>query len=363
MKICFVGPANSIHIVKMCDWFGARGHEVHVISFSRAEIKSATVHLIEVGVDAKGNELQKLKYLTAGKKIKRLINEIQPNIVNAHYATSYGMAMALSGVDKYVLSVWGSDIFAFPRKGLFHKLLLKYSLAKATYLFSTSNAMAKEASRYTKKKFEITPFGVDTALFSPDKRTRAANDGHFVVGTVKTMSDFYGINYILDALAIIKTEFRNINVEARLAGDGSDLEKYYKNVIDLGIEDDVKFLGRITQEQAAEEWANMDVAIVPSAFYESFGVAAVEAQACGVPLIISDVEGLKEATCPGKSSVVVPKKSGRAIANEIVRLYSDRQLRIEMGNNGRSYVCEKYNINHTFEMIEELLKEIFQSYE
>ena len=176
MKICFVGPANSGHIVKWCKWFSQRNHEVHVISFTSGEISGAEVHQIRTKADAQGGNLGKIRYLFTGSQIKRLIDEINPDIINVHYATSYGAATALSGVKKYILSVWGSDIYDFPKKSILHRGLLKYSLKKAALLFSTSHAMAEEASQYTDKEFIITPFGVDMDLFSPSKRTRTNDE-------------------------------------------------------------------------------------------------------------------------------------------------------------------------------------------
>ena len=226
MRICFVGPANSSHIVKWCQWFIGRGHEIHVISFTPGDIPNAKVHLLDLGVDANGSDIGKLKYLTTGKGIKKLIDNIQPDIVNAHYATSYGIAVALSGVKNYVLSVWGSDIYDFPNKSPLHKALLKYSLHKAPRLFSTSRAMAREAARYTGKAFEITPFGVDMDLFNPDKRTRPENEPPFTIGTVKTLAELYGIDYILKAAAITKNEHKDLEIRVRISGDGPD-EPYY----------------------------------------------------------------------------------------------------------------------------------------
>ncbi len=354
MKICIVGPANSAHIVKWCTWFVGRGHEVHVISFTPGEIQGVEVHLIDIGVNTNGSDIGKLKYLFTGKDIKRNIEKIMPDVISVHYATSYGVAVALSGVKGYVLSVWGSDIYDFPNKSPLHKALLKYSLRKADTLFSTSKAMADEAAKYTDKKFEITPFGVDMDLFNPNKRTR--NDSApFTIGTVKTLSDLYGIDYILKAASIIKNDYKNLAVSVRISGEGPQKNDYKKLVKDLGIEDITLFLGKISQEKAAEEWANMDVAIIPSTIYESFGVSAVEAQASGTPVIISDVDGLLEATNPGKSSTVVPKKDFKAIADAIVMLYEDPVLRKRMGMEGRRYASEKYELNTCFQNIESSL--------
>lgn len=363
MRICFVGPANSSHIVKWCNWFSAHEHEVHVISFTPGEIEGAVIHLIDLGVDTNGSDVGKLKYLTTGKQIKKLIEDIKPDIVNAHYATSYGIAVALSGIKEYVLSIWGSDIYDFPNKSPLHKALLKYSLWKAPHLFSTSMAMAKEAAKYTKKVFEITPFGVDMNLFNPDKRTRKKNDQPFIIGTVKTLSDLYGIDYILKAVAIIKSEHRDLDIHIRISGDGPDAEKYMKLVNELSISDSTEFIGRISQEDAATEWANMDVAVIPSVLYESFGVAAVEAQASETPVIISDVEGLKETTLPGESSIIVQRKNEREIADAILKLYREPNLRRKMGVAGRAYVNANFELLSSFNKIEGLLNKYASEHE
>ena len=358
MKICFVGPANSAHIEKWCTWFCKYGHEVHVISFLPGVIPNTNVHVIDMGVSAKSSDIAKIKYLFAGKKIKKLINEIKPDVVNAHYATSYGAALALSGVDNYVLSVWGSDIYEFPNKSFLHRLLLKYSLSKATYLFSTSKAMADEARKYTDRAFIITPFGVDMKLFNPNKRTRADNDGAFIVGTVKSLSDTYGISYILSAVADVKNK-TDIPLKLRISGKGPQEQEYRNLALKLGISDITNWLGFVSQERAACEWANMDVAIIPS-IQESFGVAAVEAQACGTPVIISDIPGLMETTKPGKSSIVVKRKDSKMIASVIIKLYKEKSFCKMMGFEGRKYVMDNFELDQCFKRIEGMFKEKFE---
>ena len=356
MRICFIGPANSVHIVKWCNWFASEGHEIHVISFVPGEIDTATVHLIDVGVDANGTDFQKLKYLLSGEKIKVLVRDIKPDIVNVHYATSYGIATALSGIKGYILSVWGADIYEFPKKSFAHRALLKYSLRKAVRLFSTSKAMADEAAKYTNRSFDITPFGVDVELFSPCKRTRNA-DLPFTIGTVKGLSDKYGIKDILGATSIIKKQ--GIPIELRIAGKGPQEDEYRNLANELGISDITKWLGFISQENAAIEWANMDVAIIPSTEEsESFGVSAVEAQSCGTPVIISDIPGLMEATKPGETSIVVKRNSCYEIADIIKELYNHKEYREKMGMEGRKYVLENYEINKCFQKIQAVFEEI-----
>ena len=92
--------------------------------------------------------------------------------------------------------------------------------------------MADEAGRYTDKKFEITPFGVDMKLFHPDKRTGGEAERlsvlkkeDFVVGTVKALSDKYGISYLLKAVAEVR-KHTVIPIKLRIAGKGVQEEEY-----------------------------------------------------------------------------------------------------------------------------------------
>lgn len=356
MKICFIGPSESMHMRKWCDWFSNHGHKIYVITFSQEKIKGVRVYSVKTDVDKCGNDINKIGYLFKGKKVKELVDKIEPDIVNVHYATSYGMTAALSGIKNYTLSIWGSDVYEFPRKSIFHRIMLCYSLHKATYLFSTSYAMAVETKKYTKKSIEITPFGVDMELFNPSKRFRSeTQEDEFIIGTVKALEKIYGISYLLKAVAIVRCERPDIPIKLRISGKGSEEQKYRCLARKLGISDITEWLGFINQEDAAVEWANMDVAVIPSVS-ESFGVAAVEAQACGTPVIISNIPGLMEATCPEKTSIVVPQKNEKEIATAIIKMYANPNMRKKMGEEGIRFVSENYEINSCFKKIETAYK-------
>ena len=134
MKICFIAPAGNYHTVKWCKWFNSRGHEIHVISFTDSAIDGVKVHSLNADIDTHGSDLSKLKYLKFAGKVKQVVNKIKPDIINVHYATSYGTVVALSGLKDYVISVWGSDIYDFPNKSVLHKAMLKFSLSRAKYI-------------------------------------------------------------------------------------------------------------------------------------------------------------------------------------------------------------------------------------
>ncbi len=356
MKIVFLAPANSSHTQKWCTWFNRRGHEVIVLSLIQPSSSiDAQVYYLDSGTSVQANDWQKLRYLGQCRKVAKLVKKIKPDIVNVHYASSYGALAVFAGLRNYILSVWGSDVYTFPRKSFLHRSLLKLVLQRAGLLFSTSQAMAEEAAAYTDKPFIITPFGVDMEIFSPVLRQR--KDGDFIIGTVKTLAPKYGIATLLKAAAKVRQDRPDIPLKLRIAGKGSHEEEYHKLAAELGLNNCLEWLGFIAQSEAAKEWANFDCAIIPSeSESESFGVAAVEAESCACPVIISDILGLMEATHPGTTSKVIPRGNVTALAKAIIELYQQPDTCKQMGQAGRAFVKEHYEINACFVSIESEMK-------
>lgn len=351
MKILFVAPANSVHTIKLCKWFAERGHIIEIITFEKNTQQNpyAMVHSLPVGIDVKSaSSFQKIRYLFHGRMIRDLVHAIHPDIINVHYASSYGTAVALANIkSEYVLSAWGSDIYSFPKRSMLHRKILEYSLDNASYIFATSMAMVGEVKRYTNTEVFYSPFGVDTEIFCPCKKKH--ND--FVIGIIKSLNLGYGIEHLLLAAAILQKEYPSIPLRVRVGGEGEYEDKFRKLAKQMKVEKITTWLGWLSEEQVAAEWAHFDIGVIPSDF-ESFGVSALEAQACAIPLVVSDAPGFFETTCPGITSVVVPRGDVKALVDAILRLYYDEGLRERMGEAGRRFVLEKYQMSHCYRRME-----------
>lgn len=356
--ICYLADASNPHTIKWCNYFKNKGYNIHVISLNEGDIKGVTVHNFSFNVKELKNEraFKKIKYITAIGKIKKLIKEIQPDILHAHYASSYGLIGSLLNYHPYVISVWGTDIYDFPNGGIIQRKIIKYNLKKADYIFSTSKDMARETSKYTNKKIHITPFGVDMEFFKPKENLKFRNNG-FTIGTIKTLEKKYGIDYLIKGFKILKDENPNKNLNLKIGGSGSQLENLKKLVNELNLEDSVEFLGRIPLDEVSNIFNTFDIAVFPS-LRESFGVAAVEAQACGIPVIVSNVGGHPEVIIDGKTGIIIESENSRQISDAILKLLNDKNLRESMSMKGRNFIKENYDINLNFYDIENIYKEI-----
>ena len=357
MKICYLADINSAHTHKWLNYFKNKGYDIHVISLGNGEYEGVTVHCLDVtdNVMKKASDRNKLQYIKKIKRVKELVNEIKPDILHAHYATSYGLLGALANYHPYIISAWGSDVYDFPIKSPVHKMMLKYNLKKADYIFSTSNVMKEETQKYTNKNIEVTPFGVDINRFAP----RRTEKDEVVIGTIKTLEEKYGIQYLVKAFAQLKDRNPDMNLKLRIGGKGSQ-EDYLKGLCrDLKIYNDVTFLGFVNPDDVVKEFQNFDIAVFPSTLdSESFGVAAVEAESCGTPIVVSEVGGLMESTKPGITSLVAKKASVEDLRDKIDMLVKDKELRLKMGTAARKFVEDNYNLEDNFAYVDKLYKEI-----
>lgn len=117
-----------------------------------------------------------------------------------------------------------------------------------------------------------------------------------------------------------------------LAGVGPERQALRREAARLGISEAVEFLGQLTPDDLASERERAEVAVVPS-LYEPFGLVALEAMAWGVPLVASDVGGLREFT--DGAALLVPPGSAAALADAISRLLDDGGMRHELSLVGR----------------------------
>ena len=324
MKICYLADVNNYHTEKWARYFVNKGHEVVIISLSKGQIEGCKVYDFNYRNVKKLSTIKKLSYLVFVSKIKKIIKNEKPDVVHAHYASSYGLISKLVGFNPTIVSLWGSDILLFPKKSFLHKFIIKKILNANNYLFSTSEYMIKEANKYLKKTKTIylTPFGVDINKFQSLKGTK--DNQRFVIGINKSLEDISGIDILLKALHQLKQKAEELDIELRIAGKGSQYNYLKKVVYQLKLVENVKFYGFLNQSEVITFLQSLDVAVYPSRS-ESFGVSAIEAQACGIPVIASNVDGFKESTIPGETALLFKKEDVSDLIKKIRFLYENRE--------------------------------------
>jgi glycosyltransferase involved in cell wall biosynthesis len=216
--------------------------------------------------------------------------------------------------------------------------------------------MKQEARRYSAKEIEVVPFGVDLSVFFPAPHEHMQKDA-FTIGVAKMLEPVYGLDDLVDAFALVHRRNPGAFVRLQIGGTGEQERELRQRTERLEVQNVVDFLGWLDPAGVAALYRRCDLAVFPSR-RESFCVSAVEAQACGVPVVATNVGGLPEATLPGKSSLIVQPRDVGALAMAIERLLKDPSLRSRMGVEGRRFVVEHYDIRENFGRLARIYDEV-----
>lgn len=363
LKIVLLSGASSIHTIRWANGLSDAGHEVHVISqHPPCDPFSTTVKFHQFpfrGI---------LGYFLMVPAIKKLLKQLKPDIVNAHYASGYATTVRLANVHPFVLSVWGSDVYDFPFKSALHKWLVRKNILAADTVASTSYCMAEQTRSLVPElgDIPITPFGVDMSTYAHIQPV-VPNNEHLTIGTVKTMAKTYGIDTLIHAFAILKEKLNDTDrqlakkIRLRLIGSGPQTEELKQLTEKLGLELSVDFVGRVPHQEVQNELSKLDIYVALSRS-ESFGVAIIEAGAAGRPVVVSDAGGLPEVTLDGVTGLVVPRENPQAAADAIKKLVLNPQLRLQMGLAGREHVSTTYSWDTCIENMIQVFENTIQKY-
>ena len=361
-KILFLADINSPHTQKWASALASSGFRMGIFSLTSpandwyTEMGITVFHKIRFRKHIfKLNDIIKITYLNSFGECKDAISEFQPDILHAHYATSYGMLARLSGFHPFLISVWGSDVLDFPNRSFLHKWFLKKNLLAADQILSTSNMLHDEVWKIAQRDSAIIPFGIDVNRFKPESEKKLFWEDCLVIGTIKSLEKHYCIDILIQAFAVLYRKYPMIKLRLLIVGEGTEEFKLKRLVSECGLDDVVLFKGRIQYDDIAGYHHTIDI-FANLSEYESFGVSVLEASACGKPVVATETGGLLEVVKKDKSGFFVPVKDVQATAAALEKLVLNEQLRTSMGKEGREFVMKHY----TFE---ESLKKMLQVYQ
>ena len=188
------------------------------------------------------------------------------------------------------------------------------------------------------RRTAVIPPGVDSARFSPGARLEARANlglkGDKMVLFVGRLERLKGVDVLLSAMAMMEDP-----VDAKLViVGGAECSPERRILIEhaeqLGISDRVQFHSSVDQDELIQYYRAADVCALPS-YYESFGLAALEASACGTPVVASEVGGLPEIVRDGRTGYLVKWRAPGPFVDKLERILQDDEQRGEMGRAAR----------------------------
>jgi glycosyltransferase involved in cell wall biosynthesis len=188
------------------------------------------------------------------------------------------------------------------------------------------------------EQLHIVPVGVDPRMFRP-LRDVARVPGRLMTTTSSDVP-MKGLVPLLEALAKVRTERED--AELVIIGRPKDKSRIPGVIERLGLTDAVTFVSGVSTERIVELYAEAEVAVVPS-LYEGFSLPAIEAMACGVPLVATTGGALPEVVgTDGETGLLVPPGDPGALAHTVLRALGDADLRARIGAAGRARVLDRF---------------------
>jgi D-inositol-3-phosphate glycosyltransferase len=212
----------------------------------------------------------------------------------------------------------------------------------------------------------VVPPGVDLSMFHPMDRTAARHQVGYESGRlllfVGRLERLKGVEVAIRALGLLRDRQHDdvrllvlgedsLGEDSR-EGDESEKERLKAIAEQSGVRDRVDFIGSVAHHELPFFYAAADVCVMPS-YSESFGLVALEAQACGCPVVASGVSGLRSVVRDGVSGYLIDAHDPAAYAERIGRLLEDREIAQQMGRRG-SLLAQRFSWARTADRLEGL---------
>jgi len=305
--------------------------------------------------------------LSAKARVNRLLSllilsQVAPHLVHFEWnsaAIDYAHMIALWGCP-FVISCRGQQINVRPYVpgNVDFVGRLRQTLESAAAVHCVSDAIKQEALNLgldPSKAWVIRP-AVDPDFFCPPA-SKHREDGAFHIVTTGALIWRKGYEYAL--LAMRRLVDSGLDVRFEIIGSGPEQQRVLYTMDDLGLKEHVHLLGQLPPERVRDHLQQADVFLLAS-LSEGIANAALEAMACGLPVVTTDCGGMREAVTDGVEGFVVPVRDPAAMAEALRKLALDEDLRTTMGERARERILREFTLEQQTEQFLSLYREVLE---
>jgi glycosyltransferase involved in cell wall biosynthesis len=282
--------------------------------------------------------------------VRDLIHRFNPHVVNAHFVPNYGLMASLIGHKPWVLSTWGSDIMTDPEKSPLHRLRTKYVLQRATQVTSDAHVMTEKivTMGVPGERVLTFPYGVDLDRFRP--REDSLGDGPRILSNRK-LAPVYSVSTVVDAFPAVREMFHQATLT--IAGDGelrSDLSERAERSIARRA---IVFVGNVEHDRIPALLRDHQI-YVSTSLSDTTSVSLLEAMACGLFPIVSDIPANREWIEDGVNGCLVPVQQPMKLAMTIIEAWKDETMRTNAVRKNLDLIKEKAEWRANMRAVNEL---------
>ncbi len=270
--------------------------------------------------------------------VRRLLQQVQPDLVHAGPIQSCAFPVAAAGFRPLIAMSWGSDLLLGARRGL-GRWLARYALRRASLTFADCEVVKRKEIELgvPQDRIVVFPWGVDLAHFAPgeaaDLRARLGWERAFIVLSTRTMERLYGVDVLVEGF--IRAARSNPDLRLLLLGGGSLHRRLEAQLEAAGMRDRALFAGQVDFEGLPSYYRAADL-YVSASHSDGSSISLLEAMACGLPALVSDIPANREWVQPGENGWWFPDGDPAALAEGLLRAAEDGKGLQAMGERARA---------------------------
>jgi len=346
-----------------------RGHQIHFITYKQPPRlntfqENIFYHEVVMGDYPLFEHAPYDTYLTS--KIVDVVKYEKLDLLHVHYAVPHATVAYLAkkillAEGRYVPTVTtlhGTDITLVGNDKSISSVV-SFSINKSDGVTAVSHSLKADTYEFfnVEKEIEVIHNFIDLERFAKKnkdhfKKAIAPNGEKIIVHT----SNFRKVKRVEDCIHIFKAVYAKIPSKLLLIGDGPERRNLEDLCRELGLCDEIRFLGK--QDAIEELLAVADLFLMPSA-KESFGLAALEAMACEVPVVSSDIGGISEVNIHGKTGFLSAVGDVKDMAANAIRLLSDEELLAEFKTNAFAQ-AQTFDIDYILPQYEAFYEKVME---
>jgi len=326
------------------------------------------------GIPIEANELKQLSTIerkpflssfplaTQLGNFKRIYKSFKPDVIHTGYVWQVGILPAVLNLHPHLSMAWGSDILVEPDKSWFKKKLVRKVMKTADHIQCDANFVKERIINdysVSQDKITVFPWGIDLNMFHPlDKiscrKNLGINEKKFTVLFSRPLEEVYDVPTLMNGLKLFCRS--KSDVQILIAHDGP-MKSYATDFIkENDLKDQIKLIGWVKHDLIPVLYNASDV-YVSTALSDGSSLSLLEAMACGLGLIVTDVPAVTEWVSE-ENGIVTPKKSPEALSEGLNSYYNNRNLVKTHGQKSELIARDKADWDRNYLKLKEIYEKI-----
>ncbi len=367
LRILHIGNGRAVKIKAIIDAFLKRRHEVHMIPIPPVDQGWEGVTWYDLPTPPVPGPAKVLPRLF---QVRRLAQRLRPDVVHAHNAWGPGWYGAFTGLHPLVIHAYGGDLLPeqYAGRPVLQRRLTSWACRTADRVIVTGRHMIEASAGLgiPRERLTLLPRGVDLERYRPGidtaglRRRLGLEEAAPVILSPRYQVDevLYNLDTVIDACAAVRVRLPHaVCLQLYDTGREEGRSRLNKVAAERGLGGGYRLVPVVDNTMMPLFYNLADVVVsVPSS--DGFPVTVLEASACGAPLVVSSLPYCGEWFVNGENGLLVPVRDAKALAEALVAVCTDEDLRGRLGAAGRRLVVERADYHRCMDALEAVYRDL-----